>query len=268
MLIKFLSWNVNGLRAICKKPDWRWFTASDAQLVALQETKANPEQLPEEVARPEGWNAYWDSSVVKKGYSGVAVFSKLKPLSVSAQLPDPAFQGEGRLLHLEFPEFHFFNGYFPNGGAEITDEDGKPTGDFKRVPYKLGFLNSFLNLAMECGKTRPVVVCGDFNIAHKEIDLARPKENVNTTGFLPIERDWMDSFVGAGFIDTFRHLHAGLREQYTWWSYRNFARRKNSGWRLDYFFVSRELEPNIRDAWIENHVLGSDHCPVGLSLEI
>ena len=268
MRIKLVSWNVNGLRAVSAKPEWRWFTESDAHVIGLQETKAQPEQLAPAVAHPEGWEAHWASSVVKKGYSGVAVFSKLKPLSVHAELPDAAWQGEGRLLHLEFPQFHFFNGYFPNGGAEELDENGKPTGRFKRVPYKMGFFEAFLAHAESLRKSKPIVVCGDFNIAHKAVDLARPRQNERNTGFLPEERAFLDRFVQHGYVDSFRHVHGDVAGQYSWWSYKTRAREKNIGWRIDYFFVSEELLPSVRDAWIENHVHGSDHCPVGLELEL
>ncbi|MDR2573546.1 MAG: exodeoxyribonuclease III [Desulfovibrio sp.] len=268
MLIKFLSWNVNGLRAISGKPDWRWFAETDADIVALQETKARPEQLAPTVANPEGWQAYWSSSEVKKGYSGVAVFNRTEPLSVAAELPEKEFQGEGRLLHLEFPDFHFFNGYFPNGGAAELDEKGKLTGRFKRVPYKMGFFKAFLTHAEACRKTKPVVVCGDFNIAHRPVDLARPRENMNNTGFLPEERAFLDNFTAMGYIDTFRHVHGDIGGRYSWWSYKARAREKNIGWRIDYFFVSGELGPAIKNAWIEDAVYGSDHCPVGLMLEL
>lgn len=268
MLLKFISWNVNGLRAMIQKPHWNFFSECGADIIGFQETKATPEQLPEEIVNPEGWNSYWDSSVTKKGYSGVSVFTKPVPLKVTPELPEPAYRGEGRLLHVEYPQFHFFNGYFPNGGAEILDEDGKPTGNFKRLDYKLGFLNAFLDYASECRKTKPVVVCGDFNIAHEAIDLANPVRNARMTGFLPIEREWMDRFVEAGFIDTFRFVRGNETDRYTWWSYQSRARAKNIGWRIDYFFVSGELQDNIREAWIFDNIQGSDHCPVGLALEI
>lgn len=263
----FVSWNVNGLRAVAAKPEWRWFAESRADVVALQETKASPEQLPEAVREPHGWHAHWASSTVRKGYSGVAVFSREAPLHVARELPVPEFQGEGRLLHLEFPRFHFFNGYFPNGGAEILDEQGRPTGRFKRVPYKMGFFEAFLAHAEQCRKSKPVVVCGDFNIAHRPIDLARPRQNGACTGFLPEERAFLDRFIEAGYVDTFRHVHGDMAGKYSWWSYKSRAREKNVGWRIDYFFVSRELLPAVRDAWIEDGVYGSDHCPVGLRLE-
>ena len=239
MSIRLVSWNVNGLRAVSAKPEWRWFAENICDVIGLQETKAMPEQLKPEVANPEGWEAHWASSVVKKGYSGVAVFSRIKPLAVRCELPQPEWQGEGRILHLEFEKFHFFNGYFPNGGAEELDENGKP-----------------------------IVVCGDFNIAHKAIDLARPKQNEKNTGFLPEERAFLDRFTALGYVDTFRHVHGDVEGRYSWWSYKMRAREKNVGWRIDYFFVSEELKPYIRDAWIEDDVYGSDHCPVGLELDI
>lgn len=250
-----------------KKPQWNWFNSTNAQIVALQETKAHPDQLPEEVLSRDGWNIFWDSSVVRKGYSGVSVFSRIEPEKVTPELPDPRFQGEGRLLHVEYPQFHFFNGYFPNGGQEVLDEDGRPTGNFKRVPYKMGFLNSFLELAAECRREKPVVVCGDFNIAHRPVDLSHPAENAKVTGFLPEEREWMDRFIAAGFVDSFRYVHGDAPDNYTWWSYRTRSRSRNVGWRLDYFFVSEELRGNIRNAAILNDVHGSDHCPVSLELE-
>lgn len=269
MLLKFLSWNVNGIRAISKKPEWRWLRENDAQIIALQETKANPKQLSEEIRAWSERESFWDYSIVKKGYSGVSVFSSLKPIQVTSQLPDARFQGEGRLLHLEFEAFHFFNGYFPNGGAPELDEDGiaKP-GKFKRVPYKLGFLECFLKLAVECKKTKPVIICGDFNIAAEPIDLAHPEENSAITGFLPEERAWMRAFLQNGFVDSFRHVHGAIPGQYTWWSYQHFGRQRNNGWRLDYFFVSDDAAQYIREAEIFKDIKGSDHCPVGLVMEM
>lgn len=266
MLIKFISWNVNGVRALFKKPEWRWLVETDADIVGIQETKASPEQLPDAITNRDGWRIWWDSSVVRKGYSGVGVFSRLEPVKVTAQLPNPLYQGEGRLLHLEFPEFHFFNGYFPNGGALEVDEDGHATGHYKRVPFKLGFLKDFLELAQACQKQKPVVVCGDFNIACEAIDVANPDESVS--GFLPEERAWMKNFIDAGFIDTFRHMHGPVPQQFTWWSYQGGSRRKNMGWRIDYFFVSRALGAAIRGAHIYADIKGSDHCPIGLELEL
>ena len=266
MKLKFLSWNVNGLRALAAKPDWQWFASSDADIIALQETKANEAQLASSLTEPYGWHSYFCSSVVKKGYSGVAVYSRKKPLKVEKELDVPALAGEGRLLHLEFPEFHFFNGYFPNGGAEILDAAGKPTGMFARVPYKLAFYEAFLAKCEQLRKDKPIVVCGDFNIAHQAIDLARPKQNEKNTGFLPEERAILDRFTELGYLDTFRLLQPNAEGQYSWWSYKTRARAKNIGWRIDYFFVSKELGPKVSKAWIESDVFGSDHCPVGLEL--
>jgi len=266
MNINLVSWNINGFRAVSKKPEWQWFSSTNADIVGFQETKASPEQIDPALLNPEGWISTWSSSVIKKGYSGVAVYSKLKPLAITRELPDIAMQGEGRLIHLEYPEFHYFNIYFPNGGAAILNEKGKPTGDFKRVPYKMDFLDAFFVYAQELRKQKPIVVCGDFNIAHKEIDLARPKQNLKVTGFLPIERAWLDKFVQSGYVDTFRHVHGDKEGQYSWWSYKAASRGNNVGWRIDYFFVSEELTPNIENAWIETDVYGSDHCPVGLKL--
>ena len=263
----FISWNVNGLRAISAKEEWRWFRESGADVLALQETKAAPEQLSPDLARPEGWHSEWASSSVRKGYSGVAVFSRALPIAVRRELPETEWQGEGRLLHLEFERFHFFNGYFPNGGAEELDGNGKPTGRFKRLSYKMGYFDAFVRYAEECRATKPIVVCGDFNIAHREIDLARPRRNVKNTGFLPEERAFLDRFVSLGYIDTFRLCHGDEPGCYSWWSYKTRAREKNIGWRIDYFFVSEELRPHVADAWIETGVRGSDHCPVGLCLE-
>ncbi len=256
-MIKLLSWNVNGFRAVCGKPDWRWFAETDADIVGLQETKADPEQIPAERREPAGWESFWQASQGKKGYSGVAVFSRRKPLRVETDLPDPAFAGEGRYLHLEYEPFHFLNIYFPNGGM----------GD-ERLKYKLGFYDVFLEHAQQLRKSKPIVVCGDFNTAHRPLDLARPKENEGVTGFLPIERAWMDRFVAAGYVDTFRTVHGDEPHQYTWWSYKTRARERNVGWRIDYFFVSEELRPAIRDAFIEADIMGSDHCPLGLVLDL
>lgn len=262
-MIRFQSWNVNGFRSIRKKEEWAWFECENsADIVGIQETKAHEEQIPAEDKSPLKRKSYWANSLVRKGYSGVAVFTNLQPLKVEIELPDPAYQGEGRIVHLEFPHFHYFNGYFPNGGEELSK------GVFKRVPYKMGFFESFLAYAELCRKEKPIVVCGDFNIAHKEIDLARPKDNIHNTGFLEEERAFLDKMTASGYVDTFRHVHGDTDGAYTWWSYKTRARERNIGWRIDYFFVSEELKPFISNAWIEDTVYGSDHCPIGLSLDL
>lgn len=254
------SWNVNGIRATTQKEGWANFLSRPADILAFQETKAHPSQLAPEFVNPQGWHASYAASMVKKGYSGVSVWSKIAPLAINVELPEAEFQGEGRLLHLEYEKFHFINGYFPNGGAEVEK------GVFARVPYKMGFFDAFLRYAKTLEKSKPIVVCGDFNIAHKAIDLARPKDNIYSTGFLPIERKWLDAFVDAGFVDTFRLIHGQEEAAYTWWSYKTKAREKNIGWRIDYFFVSAALVPQVQNAWIEADVFGSDHCPVAIEL--
>lgn len=253
--VKLVSWNVNGFRALAAKPEWQWFENCEADVIALQETKAMPEQIAPEQRNPEGFQAYWNAATVKKGYSGVAVFSRPNPLGANFDLPGPDWQGEGRLIHLEYPEFHFFNVYFPNG------QQGE-----HRLDYKLGYYDAFLAHAEQLRKQKPIVVCGDFNTAHRPIDLARPKENEDVSGFLPIERAWMDKFVSHGYVDTFRDVHGESKNQYSWWSYRMKARERNVGWRIDYFFVSAELKPAVKNAWIDMQTFGSDHCPVGLEL--
>ena len=257
MTYRLTSWNVNGFRAVCAKPEWAWFTSSCADVVALQETKADPSQIAPEWRDPADWKAWWLASTVKKGYSGVAVFSRREPLHVEYDLPDTRYHGEGRCIRLEFPEFHFFNIYFPNGGM----------GD-ERLNYKMGYYDAFLEYAEDLRRTKPIVVCGDFNTAHRPIDLARPKENETVSGFLPQERAWMDRFTAAGYVDTFRRVHGDEPDIYSWWSYKTRARSRTEGWRIDYFFVSEELRSSVRDAWVEMDVMGSDHCPVGLELDV
>ena len=254
--MKLYSWNVNGFRAVLNKGFWDWFHQADADVVGLQEIKATPEQLPDQDRQVPGYLDYWNPSQTRKGYSGVACFSKVKPLNTALELPDERFHGEGRVIRLEFPDFHFFNIYFPNG--QMSPE---------RLDYKLGFYDAFLEHAQDLRRSKPIVICGDFNTAHREIDLKNPKANSDTSGFLPIERAWIDSFIAAGYVDTFR-IFTDQPDQYTWWTYRFGARSRNAGWRIDYFFVSEELRPNVRRAWIEPDVQGSDHCPVGLELEL
>lgn len=254
--MKLLCWNVNGVRAAAQKGFWDWFRARDADVVCLQETKASPDQLPPEERDPEGYWSAWQCPVKKKGYSGVACLSRKPPLAVVRELPDPAYAEEGRCLRLEFDAFFLLNIYFPNGQKDET-----------RLAYKLGYYDAFLAHVEDLKRRKPVIVCGDFNTAHTEIDIARPKENENTSGFLPVERAWMDRFAAHGWVDAFRAAHPGLRDQYTWWSFRARARERNVGWRIDYFFVSQDLAPRVRRAWIEPEVMGSDHCPIGLEID-
>ncbi len=253
--MKIISWNVNGFRAALKKGFWDWFEGLRADVVCLQEIKATEDQIPEKDRHHAGYRTLFQPATVKKGYSGVAAYSRRPPLAVDFELPDLRFQGEGRLIRLEYEDFHLFNVYFPNGKM---GED--------RLQYKLDYYDAFLDHVQKFRQDKPVVVCGDFNTAHTEIDLKNPKANEKTSGFLPVERAWLDKFIAAGFVDTFR-LFNQEPGHYSWWSYRFRARDRNAGWRIDYVFVSSELHDRVKQAWIEPEVLGSDHCPVGVEIE-
>jgi exodeoxyribonuclease-3 len=251
--ITLVSWNVNGIRAAEKKGFLDWFHDKKYDVVGLQETKAEVGQLSHKLVHPEEYESYW-SSAIRKGYSGTAVYSKISPVFAETNFGDPFLDGEGRIILLEFDAFYLFNVYFPNGGSGP-----------ERLKFKLEFYKRFLKLAQAYRKKKPIIVCGDVNTAHKEIDLARPKENVNNSGFMPIERKWVDEFVKAGYIDTFRMINQEP-DQYSWWDMKTNSRSRNVGWRIDYFFVSKELEKHVKHAWIDQSVTGSDHCPVGLEL--
>lgn len=252
--MKLASWNVNGIRACERGGFLKWFEAQAADIVCVQETKARPEQVSPEVLNPLGFHSYWHSAE-KAGYSGVAVFSKKEPLSIREGLGIPEYDSEGRVLVLEYPEFVLINAYFPNSQR-----------DHARLPYKLSFCDSMLEFTERLrGQGKHVLVCGDYNIAHREIDLKNPKTNINNAGFLPEERAWMDRFVEAGYVDTFRNF-VNDPGHYTWWSYRPGVREKNIGWRLDYFFSNAELKDRLMSASIQPQVRGSDHCPVMLEL--
>ena len=247
------SWNINGFRAVLKKGFVDWLKNCQADVVGLQEIKIQPEQIEKERWDNPGYQTVWLSSQVRKGYSGVACFYKQEPLLISLDMLED-YQGEGRLIGLEYPDFHFFNVYFPNGGMGES-----------RLNYKLGFYEAFLQMAEKLRRKKPIVVCGDFNTAHKEIDLKNPKANEKTSGFMPVERRFLDRLVEHGYIDSFR-MFSREPGQYTWWDYKTRGRDRNSGWRIDYFFVSSELKDRVKRAWIEAEVGGSDHCPVGLEL--
>ena len=250
------SWNVNGYRAVLRKGFRDWLDGCGGDVVLLQETKAEPEQLTPAQREPDAFSHhYWNWSRTKKGYAGVACFANPEPLAVRRGLPDPRFQNEGRVLHLEYPDFHLLNVYFPNGQMSA-----------ERLEFKLGFYDAFLLHAQDLRQSKPVVVGGDFNTAHREIDLKNPAANADRSGFLPVERAWLDAFVGHGYIDTFRLFETGPHH-YSWWSYRFNARHNNAGWRIDYFFVSEELRDRVRGAWIQPEIPGSDHCPIGLELD-
>jgi exodeoxyribonuclease-3 len=253
---KILSWNVNGIRAIKNKGFLDWLHRESPDIICLQETKINdPQQLDTDLREPPGYHTYWNAPE-RKGYAGVAIFTKEKPGEVGYNFGESNLDLEGRAIIAEYPGFTLFDIYFPNGGAEN-----------KRVPYKMAFYDVFLKYAdslKAAGKR--LVVCGDVNTAHKEIDLARPKENVKKTGFLPEERAWIDKFVGHGYVDTFRHFNKEPN-QYSYWDIKTGARARNVGWRIDYFFVSENLLPAVRKAFIMPEVMGSDHCPVGIILK-
>lgn len=256
--MRLISYNVNGLRAAFSKPGFAdWLASSRADVLALQETKARPEQLPGALASPDGYGAFFSCPTAKKGYSGVAVYARERPLATTFELPWPEWAQEGRLIHLELKDFHFLNVYFPNGQR-----------DSGRLDFKLGYYEAFLEFAQGLRASKPVVVCGDFNTAHREIDLARPDLYGDTSGFLPQERGFLSGLIGKGYLDTYRTLNGDLEGQYTWWSYRAGDRRRNNGWRIDYFFVSSELAGALSKAWIEPQVGFSDHCPIGLELDL
>ena len=257
--IKLISWNVNGLRAVIKKDFFASFHQMDADIFSIQETKIQENQLTEEMKNIEGYESCWSYATVKKGYSGVGTYSRIKPVRVNTDLGISRFDQEGRIIELDFNDFIFFNVYFPNG--QMSEE---------RLQYKLDFYETFFDYTDAYKKQgRSLIITGDYNTAHNEIDLKNPKPNENTSGFLRIERDWLDRIVQNGYVDTFRHFFPDT-VKYSWWTYRFKARDRNVGWRIDYFFVTRDIIKKgwIKEAFIDNDVFGSDHCPIGLVLEI
>jgi len=254
--MRLLSWNINGIRAIYKKGFLEWMQQETIDVLCLQEIKAQPDQIPPQLRNLPNYHVLINSGE-RKGYSGVATFMKTKPVNVKMGFDVPTFDTEGRILITEFSDFTLFNIYFPNG--KKNDE---------RLQYKLDFYNTFLDVADNLrDEGKNIVVCGDFNTAHKEIDLARPKSNEKRSGFLPVERAWIDTFIDHGYVDSFRMFHTES-EQYTWWDMKTRARDRNVGWRIDYFFVNTEFASNIKDAFILPDVMGSDHCPIGLEIDI
>ena len=251
-MIKIISWNVNGLRAVFKKGFLDWFQREAPDILCLQEIKAQESQIPPELLNLAGYQSSFNPAV-RPGYSGVAAFSRKKPLAVKKGFGVARFDSEGRVIEMEFQDFTLLNIYFPNGG--MNEE---------RLRFKLDFYKEALQyflLLKKAGKR--LVICGDYNTAHKPIDLKNPKENENTSGFLPEERAWLDKLVACGFIDTFRFFNQNP-DQYSWWDMRTRARERNAGWRIDYHFVSEDLRPCLKEAFISPEVMGSDHCPVGL----
>lgn len=253
---KILCWNVNGIRAAWRKGFLEWLYMESPDILCLQETKAVPGQLDDELREPHDYHVYW-SYPERKAYSGVATFARERALRVHNGFGVEEFDVEGRVVITEHPEFTLLNVYFPNGKK-----------DESRLKYKMEFYEAFLQyLEPHRAKGDKLIICGDFNTAHNEIDLARPKENEKVSGFLPIERAWMDRFVAQGYIDTFRHFNKEPN-QYTWWDFKTRARERNVGWRIDYFFVTENLLPSVSKAFIMPDVMGSDHCPVAIELGV
>jgi len=251
--MKLLSWNVNGVRAALGKGLLDWMGASKADVICLQEVKALPGDV-QGVAWPQGYEMHWNAAE-KKGYSGTALFTRKKPLSVTRGIGSPAHDAEGRAVTAEFDDCYIIGVYTPNAQPELV-----------RLGFRQEFDRALLAYARKLEKKKPVVFCGDLNVAHEEIDLARPKENVGNPGFSDEERANFRDFLAAGFLDTFREFEKGPGH-YSWWTYRAGARAKNVGWRIDYCMASAALKPRLKRAWIESSVMGSDHCPVGLELK-
>ena len=256
--MRVVSWNVNGLRACAKKGFVDFLRRSDADIVGLQEVRAFAHQLPDEVREVEGWHVHY-SPAERPGYSGVALFSRRAPVRVETSLDEPRFDVEGRLQIARFDRLAVVNAYFPKGSGKDRDNS--------RVPYKLDFYRAVFERARRLRRRQPVLVIGDYNTAHREIDLARPKDNVKNSGFLPEERAELDRLFDAGWVDTFRRLHPEAPGHYSWWSQRGGARARNVGWRIDYVLASPAAMKRVRQAFIWPKVTGSDHCPVGVDLE-
>ncbi len=254
--MKLYSWNVNGIRAAQKKGLLDWLAEAKPDVLGVQETKAHPGQLDDELLNPAGYRTYW-ASAERKGYSGTGLFSKVEPASVHTGLGLEEFDVEGRTIIAEYKDFIFITAYFPNGSR-----------DHSRVPYKLDYYHAFLEKVNALrSEGQSVIFCGDLNTAHNEIDLARPRQNQKTTGFMPEERAWLDTYVENGWVDIFRELNPELEGAYNWWSYRGGARAGNVGWRIDYFFISEDLRDRVETAEIHAGVMGSDHCPISLTLK-
>lgn len=252
--MKFISWNVNGIRAIVQKNFFKELEILNPDILCLQETKAQDDQVSEALF---GINYYlYSNSAQKKGYSGTAVLAKTKPLNVTRDIGVAEHDTEGRVLCLEYNDYFVVNVYVPNSGA-----------DLKRLEYRQEWDKAFYTYLKNLEQSKPVIVCGDFNVAHKPIDIARPKENYNkTAGYMQQEIDGMDHLTEGGFVDTFRHFYPDKTEMYSWWSFRAGARTRNIGWRIDYFLISPSLKGILKNAFIHMEIMGSDHCPVGIEL--
>ncbi|MCX7695640.1 MAG: exodeoxyribonuclease III [Caloramator sp.] len=253
--MRIYSWNVNGLRAIAQKNFFEWIAEENPDILCIQETKLQENQLKDELKNIDGYYSYF-SFADKKGYSGVATYTKKRPIDVKYGIGIEEFDREGRIVITEFNEFTLLNIYFPNG--QMSDE---------RLDYKLRFYDAVLDYCnSEVEKGKRLIICGDYNTAHREIDLKNPKANEKYSGFLPIERAWIDKFIENGYIDTFRYFYPD-KVEYTWWSYKFKAREKNIGWRIDYHFVSKNFIDSVKDVRILTDVMGSDHCPIMIEVE-
>ncbi len=254
--MKLISWNVNGIRAIAKKNFFNDFSELNPDVLCLQETKAQDEQVSEVLKNLNGYHLFTNSAE-RKGYSGTAILSKTEPISVSYDIDIAEHDREGRVICAEYKDFYLVNVYVPNSGDEL-----------KRLSYRQTWDLAFFNYLKKLEEVKPVIAAGDFNVAHKEIDLARPKANYNkSAGFMQEEIDGMDRYTSEGFSDTFRHFHPEVTDRYSWWSYRAAARARNVGWRIDYFLVSESFLPEVKSADIYDQIMGSDHCPVSLELK-
>ena len=250
--MRLVSWNVNGLRACMEKGFLDSFAALDADIFCLQETKLQPDQIQLELP---GYQIFWNSAV-RKGYSGTALFTRLEPVAVTYDLDDAYHVGEGRAITLELPECYVVTVYSPNSQEGL-----------KRIDYRMSWEDALRRYLLKLDKKKPVILCGDLNVAHQEIDLKNPGPNRGNAGFSDQEREKFGDLLDSGFTDTFRHLHPDLAGAYSWWSYRFHAREKNAGWRIDYFLVSSRWRDKIQDASIHTDIYGSDHCPVSLDIE-
>jgi len=252
--MKLISWNVNGLRAVMKKGFTDFFKEINADIFCIQETKMQEGQA--EIDFAEGYNSYFNSAE-KKGYSGTAIFTKIKPINVSYGIGIEEHDKEGRVITLEFEKFFVVNCYTPNSKREL-----------ERLAYRQVWEDEFRNYLLELDKKKPVILCGDLNVAHKEIDLKNPKSNRGNAGFTDEEREKMTELLNAGFTDTFRYLYPDKTDCYSWWSYFASSRERNIGWRIDYFIISKSIENTLQEAYIYDKILGSDHCPVGIDIKI
>ncbi len=254
--IEIISWNVNGIRAIANKEALQWIDERDIDILCLQEIKAQKEQIPENLFEKDFGEVIINSGE-RKGYSGTATYSMLKS-EYTSPCQGIDTKNEGRIIETHYGDIVLFNIYFPNGQK-----------DEERLAYKMKFYDDFLAHCEQLkNEGKSIIVCGDVNTAHREIDLKNPKSNAKTSGFLPIEREWIDKFLDHGYIDTFRYVHGDVEDAYSWWSYRFNARVKNVGWRIDYFFISEDLAESLEDAFILDYIEGSDHCPVGIKIII